>query len=83
MFNFFRNKLAPNPSQEEKKPKEEKKSEPEMITFNQNDDCFTRARKLIKMTGLVDRHGLANHMAEGVQIYINLDKQALESRTDK
>jgi hypothetical protein len=62
----------------EEKPKVQKKSEPETITFNQSDNCFERAEKIIRITGLVDNLGLANHAAKGIQIYMDLDKQVAE-----
>ena len=81
MFNFFRKKPEPIPQKQEKPKETQKKSEPEMITFSQADNCFERAEKLFRAINFYDRGMLSNHMARGIQIYMDLDKQALESDT--
>lgn len=80
MFKFFRKKPALT-SPEEKIPEKPKKSEPEMMTFDQGDDCFVRAEKIIKYTGLIDTCGISSHAARVVKIYMDLDKKVLESNT--
>lgn len=45
------------------------------ITFDVDDDIFTRARKMLLFTGMVnpDRHGLTGALAEAMAMYQRLD----------
>lgn len=73
IFNFFKKK--PTLIVKKKKPEKQKKSEPEIVMFNSNDDCFVRAEKLFKSINLYDRAGLSDHMAKGIKVYMDLDRQ--------
>ena len=38
-----------------------------------NDDCFERARKILKAAGMIDGCGLASRMAESLEAYRKMD----------
>lgn len=63
-----------------------KKLEPaeNIVTFNQEDNCFERARKLWQLMGFMnDRLGQCSLMAEGIAAYMKQDAQAFKIHVDK
>jgi len=46
------------------------------ITLSSSDDCFERARKILKCAGLLDGCGLGGRMAEALEAYRKMDRNA-------
>lgn len=57
-------------------PEKPKVQEQETITLSSDDDCFTRAKKILFAAGIVDRLGVSSRMAEVVEAYRRLDLKA-------
>jgi len=79
MFDFFKKKakIDSNIKEVEHSPIAPK-LETNTILLHQSDNCFERAEKMMKSTGIIDRMGLSNHMAVTVQNYMSLDKAFYE-----
>jgi hypothetical protein len=61
------------------KKMEKKGNEENVITFDLDDDCFARAKKILEFAK-VNLESRAWVMAEAIKIYMDLDKKAQEQR---
>lgn len=68
----FRKKL-----EKQLKPKLVKK-EPERIEFSQEDNSFIRAKKILRLAGVIDHAEVYSRLAEGLEIYRQLDQKMVE-----
>lgn len=46
------------------------------IELRANDDCFERARKILKCAGMADWLGMSGRLAEAIEAYRKMDRKA-------
>ena len=53
----------------------EKQTDDGVMTLSSADTCFERARKILKVAGIVDGVGISSRMAEAIEKYKEMDTE--------